>query len=209
MLLGPSVLCLAPCLEPGLVPPNREGRGSRECTRLRMIQCSHWGSMEEMSWAKDRSPALNPYKHHVPAPRHSCIPAALMSTSSILPWPAPPFLATGASADLTAALSCYDAWLAVAAACISQQECCEHRQQAMAQQNCDTPHLAHGSAGAWLHPMGREGRGARLQGLVSSATRLHSLCSWMKGTVLLRPHANVIHSLEWFWKRPSLCCSPA
>lgn len=136
-----------------------------------MIQCSHWGSMEELSLAKDRSPALNPYKHHVPAPRHSCIPTALMSTSSILPWPAPPFLATGASADLTAALSCHDAWLAVAAACISQQECCEQRQQAMAQQNCDTSHLAQGSAGAQLHPVGRGGRGTGLQGLVLSATR--------------------------------------
>lgn len=158
MQLGSSVLCQAPCLKPGLVPPIREDREQGMHKTQGMIQCSHWGSVEEMPLAKDRSPALNSYKHRVPAPHHSCIPATPMCTRSILPWPASPSLATGASADLTAALSCHDAWLAVAATCISQQECCEQRQQGTAQQDCGCPAAPRGK--------GRQGQQAPRAGLV-------------------------------------------
>lgn len=53
-----------------------EGGGGKQGMRETqgMIQCSGWGSMEETSWAKDGSPALNPYEHHDPTPCHSCIP---------------------------------------------------------------------------------------------------------------------------------------
>lgn len=144
MQLGPSALCQAPCLEPGLVPPNREGRGAGHAQHPRDDTVLTPGLNGRNVPVQDRFPALNPYKHHVPAPHHSGIPAALMSPSSTLPWPAPPFLAAGAAADLTAALSCHDAWLAAAPLASPSRNAAERRQPAVALQNCDTSQLAPG-----------------------------------------------------------------
>lgn len=89
-----------------------------------MIQCSHRGSVAEMSWVKDSSPVLSPYKQQLPAPHHSSIPGVRQQHPAVA---CTPFLATGASADLTAALSCHNTWLAVAVDCTSLQESCEQR----------------------------------------------------------------------------------
>lgn len=47
----------------------------------------------------------------------------------------------------------------------------------MAQENCDTPHLAHGSAGARLQPRGKGRQGHRKAARLVLSARRGQLCS--------------------------------
>lgn len=172
-------VCCAKHLPSSPTQKGRQGEQGMHKTQG-MIQRPHWGSREEMSWAKDRSPALSSYRHHVPA--------ALMSTRSTLPWPAPPFLATGAAAALTAALSCCHAWLAVAAAAS-----CSRSPVAVSEGPAELSPPSSGSQLCWCPtaPHGHQGWSRLPRGCTASA---HG----RRGQLCVRPRTNTTRSLGQF-----------
>lgn len=169
--------------------PTPKGRQKEQETNKTqgMSQCSRWESMEEISWAKGRSPALKAYEHHVPAPWHSCISTAPPAASC---HDLHPVLATEAS-QTSRPPSC--------------STTCGWRRQLPAPSSRRS--TGTGTPLFWLTalplPAAPHGIGAGHQAPRAGLAchKAAQLPSTHGGAALLRPHTNTVHSLERFWIR--------